>query len=144
MQNNANDNAFNNNRLPSQGYSNTRHDVASVDPYQIAAQQRLMPRELKAGSQRGEIIIQGKLTVTDPTSDERIIIGTVGDNFGIFGAVDSTDNPEIAYKIVGQTFYFYDLNNESANIMQFGKVPDETFGFAIAKTGSEVADIFDE
>lgn len=143
MQNNTNtnDNAFSGNKLPSQGYSNTMHDVAAVDPYQIAQQQRVMPRELKAGSQRGEMTIQGKLTVRNPNTDEQIIIGTVGNDFGIFGAADSTDNPDVAFSIVGQTFYFYDLS-DGRNIMQIGKLPDGTFNFASAKATYEVEDAF--
>lgn len=141
MQNNPNDNAFSNNKLPNQGYSNTLHDVAAVDPYQIAQQQRVMPRELKAGSQRGEMTIQGKLTVRNPDTDESIIIGTVNNSFGIFGAADSSDNPDIAFSIVGQTFYFYDLG-DGRNIMQVGKLPDGTFNFASAKATYEVEDAF--
>lgn len=143
MQNNTNtnDNAFSGNKLPSQGYSNTMHDVAAVDPYQIAQQQRVMPRELKAGSQRGEMTIQGKLTVRNPNTDEQIIIGAVGNDFGIFGAADSTDNPDVAFGIVGQTFYFYDLS-DGRNIMQIGKLPDGTFNFASAKATYEVEDAF--
>ena len=141
MQNNPNDNAFSYNKLPNQGYSNTLHDVAAVDPYQIAQQQRVMPRELKAGSPRGEMTIQGKLTVRNPDTDESIIIGTVGNSFGIFGAADSSDNPDIAFSIVGQTFYFYDLG-DGRNIMQVGKLPDGTFNFASAKATYEVEDAF--
>lgn len=143
MQNNTltSDNALRDNKLPSQGYSNTMHDVAAVDPYQIAQQQRVMPRELKAGSQRGEMTIQGKLTVRNPNTDEQIIIGTVGNDFGIFGAADSTDNPDVAFGIVGQTFYFYDLS-DGRNIMQIGKLPDGTFNFASAKATYEVEDAF--
>jgi len=143
MQNNTitSDNALKDNKLPSQGYSNTMHDVAAVDPYQIAQQQRVMPRELKAGSQRGEMTIQGKLTVRNPNTDEQIIIGTVGNDFGIFGAADSTDNPDVAFGIVGQTFYFYDLS-DGRNIMQIGKLPDGTFNFASAKATYEVEDAF--
>lgn len=143
MQNNTitSDNALRGNQLPKQGYSNTMHDVAAVDPYQIAQQQRVMPRELKAGSQRGEMTIQGKLTVRNPDTDESIIIGTVGNDFGVFGAADSTDNPDIAFSIVGQTFYFYDLS-DGRNIMQIGKLPDGTFNFASAKATYEVEDAF--
>lgn len=143
MQNNTitSDNALKDNKLPSQGYSNTMHDVAAVDPYQIAQQNRVMPRELKAGSQRGEMTIQGKLTVRNPDTDEQIIIGTVNNDFGIFGAADSTDNPDIAFGIIGQTFYFYDLS-DGRNIMQIGKLPDGTFNFASAKATYEVEDAF--
>jgi hypothetical protein len=144
MQNNTNDNAFNYNKLPNQGYSNTLHDVAAVDPYQIAAQQRLMPRELKSGSQRGEMTIQGKLTVRNPDTDERVVIGSVDGEFGIFGAEatagdDSSLN--IAWKAVGQTFYYYDLD-DGRNIMQVGKLPDGTYNFASAKATYEVEDAF--
>jgi len=143
MQNNTltSDNALRDNKLPSQGYSNTMHDVAAVDPYQIAQQQRVMPRDLKAGSQRGEMTIQGKLTVRNPNTDEQIVIGTIGNDFGIFGAANSTDNPSIAWKIVGQTYYFYDLIS-GKNIMQVGKLPDGTFNFASAKAAYNVAEAF--
>lgn len=139
--NTTNDNAFRGNALPKQGFSNTMHDVAAVDPYQIAQQQRVMPRELKAGSQRGEMVIQGKLTVRNPDTDEQIIIGSVNNDFGVFGTSGSSDNPDVAFGIVGQTFYFYDLT-DGRNIMQIGKLPDGTFNFASAKATYEVEDAF--
>jgi len=141
MQDNTYDNSFSNNKLPLQGYSNTMHDVAAVDPYRIAQQQRVMPRELKAGSQRGEMVIQGKLTIRNPETDEQVIIGSVNNDFGIFGTSGSSDNPDVAFSVVGQTFYFYDLS-DGRNIMQVGKLPDGTFNFASAKATYEVEDAF--
>lgn len=144
MQNNTltSDNALRDNKLPSQGYSNTMHDVAAVDPYQIAQQQRVMPRELKAGSQRGEMTIQGKLTVRNPESDERILVGNYNDEFGIFGATitgNDENNLDISWKIIGKTRYIY---NNGENFLQDGVLPDSTGGFIIVKSGNEVADVY--
>lgn len=142
MQNNTNDNAFSNNKLPQQGYSNTLHDVASVDPYQIAQQQRVMPRELKAGSQRGEMVIQGKLTVRNPETAERILVGNYNNEFGLFGATiinNDENNLDLSWKIIGKTRYIY---NNGENFLQDGVLPDSSGGFIIVKSGNEVADVY--
>lgn len=138
------DNAFTDNKLPSQGYSNTLHDIKPVDVYGQAEQRRVLPRQLSTGAQRGEMTIFGKIVVGDPNSNKRVIIGTNNDDFGFFGAQvagGDEQNPTIAWKIVGQTFYFYDLD-DNRNIMQVGQLPDGTFNMVAAKDGYEVEDAF--
>jgi len=58
--------------------------------------------------------------------------------FGFFG-LDSSDN--LIFKIVNGVYYVYDIANDK-NIMQFGKLPDNTYGFAVAKQGKNVSEIF--
>lgn len=144
MQNNT-DNSFDYNKLPRSGTSNTMHDVQAFDPYRQAEQMRVMPRQLSTGAQKGEMTVFGKIIVGNPNNNERIIIGTNGDDFGFFGAESNGGdeaNLDIAWKIVGQTFYFYDIDDDGRNIMQVGKLPDGTFNMVAAKDGYEVEDAF--
>lgn len=145
MQNNQSDNAFSYNKLPAQGYSNTLHDVAAIDPYQIAAQQRLMPRELKSGSQRGEMVIQGKLTVVNPDTNERMVLGSNGDSFGLFAAeaVGGDDsNLDTALAITGKSLDMYKLDDEGRNTLRLGLLPDGMYNLVAVKDGYEVEDVF--
>jgi hypothetical protein len=137
------DNSFNGNKLPRQGFSNTTHDVAAVDPYKLAEQMRVMPRQLSTGAQRGEMTIFGKLTVGDPNSDERIVIGGDSNQFGIFGGVSSGgDSINRAWSITQQQFNFYRLDQNGRNNMRIGQLPDGTYNMVAVKDGYEVEDAF--
>lgn len=144
MQNNGNtsDSAFDYNKLPSQGYSNTLHDVKAVDPYQMAQQMRVMPRQLSTGAQRGEMTIFGKLTIGDPNSDQRIILGSNGDEFGFFGAQESGGDIDVAFSIVGQQINFYRPDQDGRNNMRIGQLPDGTYNMVAVKDTYEVEDAF--
>ncbi len=136
------DNSFTDNKVPNQGYSNTTHDVTAVDPYRLAEQMRVMPRQLSTGSQRGEMTIQGKLIVTDPNSNQRILVGNHDNEFGIFGATISGNDEEnltISWKVIGATRYVY---KNSENFLQDGVLPDGVGGFIIVKDGYEVEDVY--
>ncbi len=168
MQNNTDDNAFSYNKLPSQGYSNTLHDVAAVDPYQMAQQMRVMPRQLSTGAQRGEQTIFGKLIIhssdgdtdrditldgdsgqiTVTTGTDVVGLGAIPGNStetGLFGGnINSTDGSiELVWKIVGATRYIYDLLNNGVNVMQDGKLPDGGYGWDVAQTGKNVSEIYE-
>lgn len=144
MQNsNPGDNAFDYNKLPSQGYSNTMHDVKAVDPYQLAQQMRVMPRQLSTGAQRGEMTIFGKLTIGDPNSDDRIILGGDNGEFGIFGGTsDGSDSISRAWSITQTQFNFYRLDQNGRNNMRIGQLPDGTYNMVAVKDTFEVEDAF--
>lgn len=138
------DGSFNYNLLPKQGYSNSLHDIGAVDPYQLAQQTRVMPRQLSTGSQRGTMTVQGKIVVQNPETNERILIGSYNEEFGIFQAetVDGDENVlNVAKKTIGVTDYWYDLDS-GRNYAQFGKLPDGTFNLILVDTPSNVVDVF--
>jgi hypothetical protein len=77
------------------------------------------------------------LTKSDGSS---VGIGSVPNSttgeYGFFGT-DTAGN--VVFKIVGSTFYVYDITN-GTNVMQMGKLPNNTYNVAIAQTGQNVAD----
>lgn len=142
MQNN--DNSFTNNQLPTAGVSNTLHNVQAVDIYQQAQQMRVMPRQLSTGAQRGEMVVFGKLTIGDPNSSDRIVIGVNDDEFGFFGGEDDGTGQGInkAFGIVGQEINFYQLDQSGRNNMRIGRLPDGTYNMIAVKDTYEVEDAF--
>lgn len=142
--NGTTDGSFDYNVLPKQGFSNSLHDVGAIDPYRQAEQMRVMPRQLSTGSQRGTMTIQGKLVVQNPLTNERILIGSYNDEFGIFQAqtVNGDENVlNVAKKTIGVTDYYFDLDT-GRNFAQFGKLPDGTFNLVLVDTPSNVVDVF--
>lgn len=102
---------------------------------------RTTPRTIGTGQQFGSQRIVGDLTIANPDNTERIVIGKLLNEFGIFGCVtqnNDENNLAIRWKIIGQTFYWYDPVNANVNQMQVGKMPDGTYNVAIAKTGLDV------
>lgn len=142
MQNN--DNSFDANKLPTGGVSNTLHDVQAVDVYKQAEQMRVMPRQLSTGAQRGEMVVFGKITIGDPNSNERIVLGTNGNEFGFFGGEDDGTGQTInkAFSIVGQQINFYQLDQSGRNNMRIGQLPDGTYNMVAVKDTYEVEDAF--
>ncbi len=65
-----------------------------------------------------------------------IIPGPNTDEFG-FSSTNTTG--ELVMKIVNGTLYVYDVTSDK-NIIQMGKLPDGSYGLAVAKTGYNVAD----
>ena len=132
------------NQLPKQGYSNTLEEVNAVDPYSgTEPDQRFKPRNIPTGATRGEQTVEGTFIIRNPDTDERILLGILGDEFGIFGGtIESNDENKITvdWKIIGATRYIY---KETYNILQDGILPDGTGGFVIVKEGNNVTDVFD-
>lgn len=112
---------------------------------------RTLPRQLSTGSTRGTQTVGYGNTKIDG-SNNRITIGTPeGGSIGM-GAIPGTTPTEYGFfstdsqgrlvmKIVGGTWYVYDLDNDK-NIMQTGKLPDNSFGGVVAKEGYNVSDVF--
>lgn len=93
----------------------------------------------------------GKITM-GATSDGRLameVTNADGTKTGIgvipgstqlgFYTLDASGN--VIQKIVGPTRYVYDITNNK-NVMQDGKLPDSTYGFATATTGNNVTDAY--
>lgn len=83
-------------------------------------------------------------------SNRRMIIGYqkdgwgTGQDFGIKVSVAGVDvnraaDSELLFKMDLETWYFYDAGTQK-NIMQIGKLPDDTYGWAIAKEGYDVSE----
>lgn len=83
--------------------------------------------------------IGGSITVTN-TDGSTVGLGLIPGTaqFGFF-STDTAGN--LIQKLVGATRYIYDISN-AKNIMQDGKLPDGTYGWAIAKAGNDVSSGF--
>lgn len=89
------------------------------------------PYKLGSGVMRGTQIIAN-------TDGSKVILGTLP-NSGDFGIAFVDTNGNIIHKIVGATTYIYDATT-GKNIIQEGKLPNGTYGLAVAKAGFNVAD----
>lgn len=103
----------------------------------------------------GSIILDGansEISVSDNISingvtDAIIVTNTDGSQVGMGKIPDSTDfgffvtDPDgnILMKIVGSTQYVYDYANGGVNVMQIMKLPDGSYGWAVASTGNNVS-----
>lgn len=75
------DNSFSDNKLPNAQVSNTLHDLKAVDPYRLAEQTRVLPRQVSTGVTRGEQQVQGSWVVVDRDGNTRMLIGYKEDAF---------------------------------------------------------------
>ena len=103
----------------------------------------------------GNIVLDGAnsaITVSnnisiDGVADAIIVTNTDGSKVGMGKIPNSTDfgffvtDPDgnILMKIVGSTQYVYDYANGGVNVMQVMKLPDGTYGWAVASTGNNVS-----
>lgn len=113
--------------------------------------QPLEPHNIISGSLPGatQIRIGGNQNILIDGLHQRITIAsTDGSSVGIgsipgdegnsgFFSVDASGN--LVQKIILGTWYVYDLSTNK-NIMQSGKLPDNSYGQAIAKSGFNVSD----
>lgn len=101
----------------------------------------------------GSITIGNNIQISSnsATSDEAIIVtnadgskvgmGSIPDGSGDFGFFAQDLNGNLLYKIVGSTQYIYDITqNPHTNVMQAMKLPDGSYGWAVAATGFNVSD----
>lgn len=123
---------------------------------------RVYTRQLLSGNLRGNQNITGAIIITDPNTNQQnisidgsaqaiTVTNTDGSVVGMglipsttdFGFYAQDSNGNLLYKIVGSTIYAYDITQTPVtNIIQILKLPDNTYGMAIAKTGKNVADAF--
>lgn len=104
---------------------------------------RTFPRQVLTGNQRGTLNITGGIIVTNPTDSSVVGMGPIPDGSGDFGFFAQAADGNLLYKIVGSTIYAYDVTQTpSTNVMQLLKLPDGTYGQAVAAQGDNVADAF--
>lgn len=96
---------------------------------------------------------QNSITFSDSQS-RRMIIGYQRDGWGPgkdFGIkisqpgvdVYSASDEELLFKMDIETWYFYDPNY-GTNVMQLGRLPNNKYGYVVAKEGSNVDDGYTE
>lgn len=93
-----------------------------------------------SGTSTGTSSAEGAFIVTN-TDGSTVGMGAIPDNSGDFGFFAQDGSGNLLYKIVGSTIYVYDVTNDT-NVMQVMKLPDGTYGWAVAATGSNVVDGF--
>lgn len=91
----------------------------------------IQPYKVGSGVMRGTQIIAN-------TDGSRVILGVLPDSTD-FGIAFLDPNGNLINKIIGPTQYVYDLLT-GKNIIQIGKLPDGTYGMAVAKSGYNVSD----
>ncbi len=86
------------------------------------------------------VLIDGlhrRITITQ-TDGSSVGIGIIGDT-GELGTFVTDANGNLISKTVNGTTYYYDLTTNK-NIIQIGKLPDGSYGMAVAKAGYNVSD----
>lgn len=106
--------------------------------------------KLQTGNTRGTQIVGYGGTKIDGANN-RIVIKNQADGTSIgmgvipgtteFGFFSLDADGNLVMKIVGGTMYVYDLDND-VNVMQAGKLPDASYGWAVASEGENVEDGF--
>ena len=114
--------------------------VDVVDEGAVKAHQTLSTSYAAAPGSKARRIQMANDSITFINTDGSTVgIGTMPTGeFGFFGT-DTAGN--VVFKIIGSTFYVNDIVNNT-NVMQIGKMPDGSYGTAIAKVGKNVSDIF--
>lgn len=126
---------------PKQFYEGSSNNSAGfVTPYKLGSGV-MRGTQIIANTDGSKVILgllpknQGfGIAFTDTTGN---IISTVTSN--TYSFYDTSGN--LVSQITGPTQYIYDLTTNK-NILQMGKLPDGTFGLAIAKSGFNVSDAF--
>lgn len=95
---------------------------------------RIQPRQMGTG------VLRGTQRVIS-TDGSYITIGEIPDSDGEFGIAFFSADGDIISKQIAETHYIYDRNT-GKNIIQVGKLPDNTYGWAVAKEGYDVEDAF--
>lgn len=114
--------------------------------------ERIIPRQISSGSTRGTQKVgygsteidgsNNRIVITNPLDGTSVGIGTIpGSTTGEFGFFALDEDGNVVMKIVGPTRYIYDLTNDK-NVMQDGKLPDGSYGWAVAKENYSVEDAF--
>lgn len=81
-----------------------------------------------------------RILLTNPVDGSSVGIGTIpGSTTNEFGFFSLDNNGDLIMKIVNGTWYVYDLSTNK-NIMQSGKLPDSSYGWAVAATNKNVSD----
>lgn len=143
----------------------TPGNIQTITPSYISAgampndgTDRVFSRQLLTGNMRGVQNITGSITITNPTTNKQnisidgtaqaiTVTNTDGSVVGMglipnsadFGFYAQDAQGNLLYKIVGSTIFAYDITHNT-NVMQILKLPDGTYGWAVANVGENVAD----
>lgn len=99
------------------------------------------PQSILSGNMAG-VQQAGNFIIQNPVDKSKIGFGAIpGSTTGEYGFFVINSSGNLIMKIVNGTWYVYDLTNNK-NVMQSGKLPDQTFGWAVATTGKNVTDGF--
>lgn len=63
------------NLLPRRRVVNRHQDIETVDIYKDAEQQRVLPRQVSTGNNRGEMTVRGSMRIVDNTNNTRLVLG---------------------------------------------------------------------
>jgi len=93
-----------------------------------------------------EISVSNNISINGE-SDAIIVTNTDGSKVGMgkipgsgdFGFFALDNQGRVLMKIVGSTQYVYDYANGGVNVMQIMKLPDGSYGWAVAATGQNVS-----
>jgi hypothetical protein len=114
------------------GATEVRNDVTTIPDVPVAPEtDRVAPRQVATGTQRGTQTIMN-------TDGSYVTLGLIpnSNDFGV-AFFDATDH--LISKNTATTQYIYDVAS-GKNIIQIGKLPDGTYGMAVAKSGYNVSD----
>lgn len=114
--------------------------------------ERILPRQISTGSMRGTQIVgygavkidgsNNTISITAPSTSTTINVGVIPTATITGVGLSIVDSSGFTlFKMDGQTWYWYDKTT-TKNVMQIGKLPDGTYGTAIAKSGFNVQDAF--
>lgn len=99
-----------------------------------SATSRVNPNQIPSGVTRGTQTFMN-------TDGSYMTTGLIPDGGTDFGIAFFDNSGTLISKITASTQYVYDKTT-GKNIMQIGKLPDGTYGWAVAKVGSNVKDGF--
>lgn len=98
------------------------------------SQARVTPQQVATGTTRG--------TQTYANTDgSYMTLGLIPDGGTDFGIAFFDPDGTLISKVTSVTQYVYDKTT-GKNIMQIGKLPDGSYGWAVAKVGNDVKDGF--
>lgn len=117
---------------PTPGINNQFATIPDVSVDAIA--NRVAPRQVASGVQRGTQIIMN-------TDGSYITLGLIPNSNNQFGIAFFTASGTLVSKNTATTQYFYD-ETTGKNIIQIGKLPDNTYGYVVATTGNDVQDAY--
>lgn len=129
----------------SQGFGS--HTVTDANALGLSNPDSMLAGQLRGtqnvGSSGAQIdAANNRITLTNPATGSVVGIGAIpGSTTGEFGFFSQDSSGNLIFKIVGATFYVYDATT-SKNAIQMGKLPDSSYGFAAAVTGSNVSEGF--
>ncbi len=82
----------------------------------------------------------GSFGLSFPTTDGgTLVVGALSD--GNYGMRYQDSTGYTLFEMTGSTWYWYDKST-GKNVMQVGKLPDGSYGWAVAKSGKNVLDGF--